>query len=185
MSPMGHPYYKDLKPAISMSSLYSDVKSTFSNVDLPKLDLTELKFPEIKFSEINIPELSLPDLTFPFSKSPNLHSASSSISTASTATPSLANSKSTTSLFSSDASTITGSYCSSGDCKVCGSLNFKATSRSQWKRNLDPKYLRQTYCPFEKARQKRDRRVAMAKYEREFSVVPWSPSSPVPQKTEM
>jgi hypothetical protein len=169
---MGYPY-ADLKPQISMSSLYSEVKSSISAVQLPQISLPDIdfKFPEIRFAEINLSELtlSLPNISTTFSKPSTAHSNKP---------PSLANSKSSISLFSSNASTITGSYCGS-DCKVCGSQNFKPKPKSQWKRNLDPMYLRETYCPFEKARRKRDRRVAMQKYEREFSVVPWTPTSPI------
>lgn len=177
MPPMGYPY-ADLKPQISMSSLYSDVKSSISAVQLPQIELPELNFPEIKFSELNLSDLTL--------SLPNI--ASSTFSKSSTAgsvhAPSLGKSKSSISLFSSSASTVTGSYCGS-DCKVCGSQNFKPKPKSQWKRNLDPMYLRETYCPFEKARRRRDRRVAMKKYEREFSVVPWTPSSPIAEQDEL
>jgi hypothetical protein len=50
----------------------------------------------------------------------------------------------------------------------------KASKRNSLRQHLDPKYLRNTYCPFEKARQRRDRRVAMERYQKEFGVVPWT-----------
>jgi hypothetical protein len=144
--------------ATVVGSFYSDLNKAVTSIDLSRLSLDlDLDFSCLDF------DLALPELTFSLPK-PTL-SRNDSLS-----------SSSSTLLQNSNATRC------ADNCAVCSFSKrssqlveqSKSSKRASLKKHLDPRYLRNTYCPFEKARQRRDRRVAMQRYQKEFGVVPWT-----------